>query len=152
MLEQTEALEAEGKSGSYVSNCIKPVKNWLSFNDIYVQKKIKIPNRHKLTKVDKERVPTPEELRKIIGAGDFRSKTMCGLMTFCGLRPETLGDYTGRDGLTIADFAELSVDNKRQHVEFKKIPAKLFIRPSLIHMRSVRVTRLPSLLPPPVKL
>lgn len=73
-------------SGSYISNCVKPVKNWLEFNEIYVQRKIKIKNRHKLTRVGNEKVPTQWELGLIIAAGIHRAKVMSSLMGLSGFR------------------------------------------------------------------
>jgi hypothetical protein len=130
-LDMISVLEDIGKSGSYLANCVKPIKNWLQYNVIYVQKKIKISNRHKLTKVYKERVPTPNEVGLIIGAGDFRSKTMRSQMSFSSFREEVFGDAIGRDGLTVKDLPEMTIDNHRKKITFTKIPTMVIVRDSL---------------------
>lgn len=101
LLDMVTTLEDEKKSGSYISNCVKPVKNWLQFNDIYVQKKIKIKDRHKLTTVGNEKVPTQRELGLIIGAGNYRAKVMSSQMGFSGFREEVFGDSVGEDGIRL---------------------------------------------------
>lgn len=131
LLDMISRLEEEKKSGNYISNYIKPVKSWLNFNDVYVQKKIKIKDRHKLTKFDKERVPTQTEVGQIIGAGDYRSKTMCTLMPFSSFRPEVFGNYLGNDGLMVKDFPEMVVDPVAKKVTFTKIPTMVVVRDSL---------------------
>ena len=52
------------------------------------------------------------------------------LMAFGGLRPETLGNMTGTDGLTVKDLPELKVEAGR--VMFTKIPTMVVAWPSLI--------------------
>jgi hypothetical protein len=58
-------FEAEKKSRSYIVNNIEPIKNWLSFNGININQRIKIARRNELVTVADERVPTLEELARI---------------------------------------------------------------------------------------
>lgn len=131
LLDMVSTLEAEGKSGSYISNCVKPLKNWLAFNGVYMKAKIEIANRHKLTTVANERVPTTNEVGTIIGAGDYRSKTMCSLMALAGLRNEVMGNSIGTDGLRIKDLPEMRYNNEKNTIEFTKIPTIIIIREEL---------------------
>jgi hypothetical protein len=48
LLDMVGGFKEQGKSGSYVANCIKPIKNWLAFSGVFVQTRIEITNRHKL--------------------------------------------------------------------------------------------------------
>jgi len=64
LLDIVSALEVGKRSGSYISNCVKPVKSWLDFNGIQIQQRIKISGRDELVRVADERPPTPDELRQ----------------------------------------------------------------------------------------
>jgi len=50
-------------------------------------------------------------------------------MAFSGLRPQTLGNYTGIDGIKLGDFAEAQVNEKG--IAFTKIPTMLVVRRGL---------------------
>jgi len=49
-------------------------------------------------------------------------------MAFSGVRPESLGDYTGMNGLVIGDFLEVELDNVAKRVTFKKTPSLVRVR------------------------
>lgn len=91
LLDMVSSLESEKRSGSYISNCVKPVKSWLDFNGITIQQRIKISGRDELTKFAEERTPTSDELRRILNAADLRAKAACSLVAFSRLRLEVLG-------------------------------------------------------------
>jgi hypothetical protein len=65
LMDMVTQLEAEKKSGSYIPNNVKPIMNWLSFNGININQRIKIARRNELVTVADERVPTLEELARI---------------------------------------------------------------------------------------
>lgn len=66
LMDMVTQLEAKKKSGSYIANKVKPIKNWLSFNGINInQRIIEIPRRNELVTVADERVPTQKELARI---------------------------------------------------------------------------------------
>lgn len=130
LLDMVTQLEAEKKSGSYIANNVKPVKNWLSFNGINLNQRIKIARRNELVTVGDERVPTQEELYKIFSAGSLRAKAAAALIAFGGLRPEVLGDAEGLDGLMMQDIPEMVIDHSGA-VQFARIPAIVLVRPSL---------------------
>ncbi|MGA3297617.1 MAG: site-specific integrase [Candidatus Bathyarchaeia archaeon] len=129
ILDMVSEMEAEKKSGSYISNCVKAVKSWLDFNGKHVQQKIKISNREELVRFADERPPTQEELRKILNSADLRTKSACSIVAFSGLRLETLGSYLGNDGLKIMDFPEMKI--KGGLVEFADMPTIVIARKSL---------------------
>ena len=70
-----------------------------------------------------ERTPTPEELRRIFLSGDKKARTACVLTAHCGLRPVTLGNYRGTDGLRVRDFPEMRIEGDT--VEFERTPTML---------------------------
>lgn len=91
-------IESEGKSGSYIANNVKPVKNWLAFHGIQINQKIRISNRSELTTVADERTPVQDELRKILNPGTLKQKAGASFMAFSCLRHESLGDFLAEDG------------------------------------------------------
>jgi len=131
LLDIITSMENQGKSYNYVDSMVKCVKNWLDFNEIKVTQKIRLSNEDVLVKVGDERPPMPNELRKILSMGDFRSRVACAFIAFSGVRPEVLGHYLGKDGLQIRDLPELEVLNGNQEVRFSKIPAMVVVRSSL---------------------
>jgi site-specific recombinase XerD len=60
---------------------------------------------------------------------DVRSRVACVLLAHSGLRIETLGNYTGTDGLRLKDFPEIRVEG--ESVTFDKIPTMVVVRREL---------------------
>ena len=128
LLDVIGTLEKEGRSGNYISNIVKPLKSWLAWNDIQITRAIKIP-RSQPTKVENERPPTQEELKKILNAAELRAKVACSLVAFGGCRIEVLGNYTGDDGLKMKDLPEIKVENGK--VVIAKVPTMVIARKTL---------------------
>jgi len=76
-----------------------------------------------------ERVPTLNELKRIFLSGDSKARTSCVFVAHSGLRLQTLGDYTGQDGLRIRDLPELKIEGS--NVAFSNIPALVIVRKEL---------------------
>jgi hypothetical protein len=53
-------------------------------------------------------------------------------MAFSGLRPESLGDYEGTDGLRLGDLKELKLSDE---IQFDKIPATVMVKSKLSKAR-----------------
>ncbi len=49
-------------------------------------------------------------------------------MAFSGLRPESLGNHDGSDGLRLGDFVEAEI--RPDGIEFTKVPTVLVVRRS----------------------
>lgn len=120
-------MEKEGLSPNYIQSILKGVKSWLSHNNIALTRKIKVTNSGKNRL--KERVPTQEELKRIFASGDPRSRVASILMAHSGVRPEVIGNYTGKDGLNIGDFPEMVIGENE--VSFEKIPTAIVVREEL---------------------
>lgn len=56
-----------------------------------------------------------------------RGRVAIALMAFSGLRPESLGNYDGTDGIKLVDLKELNLDT----LEFEKSPSIMIVRSSL---------------------
>lgn len=126
-------FEAQGKAGSYVLRFRKAVKSWASYNDKELKMKLNIRGINLTPTLDHERVPTREELSKILRMASPRGRVSVAMMAFSGLRPETLGDFRGTDGLRLGDFPELKVFRAR--AEFGKPPCTVVVRGNLSKAR-----------------
>lgn len=134
-------MESEGKSPGYVEGVLKGVKSWLVHNEIELKRKIRISNRGATPTLEGERVPDKGELRALLMYGDERASASMCLVAHAGLRLEVLGNAYGNDGLAIGDLPELKVHE--DHVEFTRIPTKVFVRPSISKTRHKYFTFLP---------
>jgi hypothetical protein len=129
MLDTVSSMEEQGRGGSYIQSQLKAIKSWLLHNRIEVKGKIKIKGIQETPTLKNERVPTKPELKKILLAGDEKTRAACILIAHAGLRLETLGNYSGNDGLKLSDMPELTAENGL--IEFVKVPAVVKIRGEL---------------------
>lgn len=121
--------EKKGNAGSYIKSTVKAVKSWLLFNGIKLPRKIKVKDAESNPTLSDERIPTPEELKKIFNAGDSRERTACAIVAFSGVRIGVLGNYQGNNGLKIKDISDLKIEGDQ--VKFERIPARIIVRREL---------------------
>jgi len=126
-------LEAEGKAPGYILGILKAVKSWLRYNDVKLTRRIKVSNPNATPTIENEQIPSKEELSRIFRASNPRVRTAEALMAFADLRPESLGNHDGSDGLTLRDFPELRIE--RGEVIFEKVPTMIIVRPILSKAR-----------------
>ncbi|MCL4359398.1 MAG: site-specific integrase, partial [Candidatus Thermoplasmatota archaeon] len=122
-------MEKDGKAGSYIVKFKHALRNWLNFNDITASfNGIYISGEYENPTLKDERVPNKEELSRIIRKATSRGRVAIAIMAYSGLRPESLGNYEGTDGLRLGDITDLVISDK---IEFAKIPAMITIRSRL---------------------
>ena len=126
-------MESNGKKGSYIVRFKKVLHSWLKFNDRIINFKVNIKDVNQSPTTMNERVPTKEELSTVIRKASTRGRVSISLMAFSGLRPESLGNHQGNDGLRFSDLDEIKIT--KEGIEFEKVPTKLVIRPSLSKAR-----------------
>ena len=135
-------LENEGKAGSYIVRFKKVISSWVKFNDISLDlRSVRIKEASRNPTVEDERVPTQEELSKIITVSSLRGRVSIALMAFSGLRPETIGNFKGTDGLKLSDLPELRINEGK--IEFVKVPTIIRVRSTLSKKRHEYMTFLP---------
>ena len=122
-------MEREGKAGSYIARYKKVLRSWLGFNGIDFKFGVNIAYENRAPRVEGERIPEKSELSKILRNGSLRGRLAISLLAFSGLRPETLGNAEGKDGLRISDFPEMRID--KGIVEFDKVPTMVSVRYTL---------------------
>jgi len=126
-------LEEEGKSPGYIIGLLKAVRSWLRYNDVALMRGIKVTNRNATPTIENEQVPTQAELARVLRTSPPRIRVAEALMAFADLRPESIGNHDGSDGLTLKDLPELKVEGKQ--VTFDKIPTMVVVRSSLSKTR-----------------
>lgn len=116
---------------SYIASNLKAILSWARWNRKAFEIEIKIADSGKRPTLVNERVPTNDELRKVLYAPTtkLRTRVAIAIMAFAGCRPEVQGNYTGLDGLRIKDLPELEIQEKK--VEFTKMPTRVIVREEL---------------------
>jgi integrase len=122
-------LHRKNYSPAYISNYLKAVRSWLSYNEIRLMRRIKIGNLSRTPTIEDERVPSRDELRQILNYASERGRCSIALMAFAGLRPQALGDMRGRDGLELRDLPEMRIENR--NIIFDMIPTRVVVRREL---------------------
>ena len=135
-------LHRKEYSPGYIENYLKTVRSWLEFNDIRLVRRIKIGRRNRTPTIEDERVPTRDELGQILNYASERGRCSIALMAFSGLRPHSLGNMRGTDGLEVKDLPDLKVAG--DEVVFSLTPARLVVRPELNKAGHRYFTFLPS--------
>jgi hypothetical protein len=134
-------MEQEGKAGPYLSRFKKVLNSWLSYNGVNVKLKVNIHGESDTPRIAEERVPNKEELDRILRMATPRGRVSIALMAFSGLRPQSLGNYDGSDGIRLGDFPEAEI--REDGVEFAKVPSMLVVRKSLSKARHQYFTFVP---------
>jgi site-specific recombinase XerD len=135
-------MEKEGKAGSYVERFKKVILSWTGYNNLEVKLKVNIKGASETPTIANERVPSKDELSRILRMATPRGRVSIALIAFSGLRPESLGDYVGADGVRLEDLTEAKITSKG--VEFGKVPAILLVRRVLSKARHPYFTFLSS--------
>jgi len=125
-------MEKDGKAGSYIARFRKVILSWLKFNGIRLQLTVNISGESETPTIVNERVPAKEELARILRKATSRGRVAVAMMAFSGLRPESLGDYEGTDGLRLGDIKELKISDE---IQFDKIPATVLVKSKLSKAR-----------------
>jgi hypothetical protein len=128
-------MEKQGKLGSYLIRFKRVLRSWLRYNnvDASLMLDVNISGEYNSPTVANERVPTKEELSSVIRKASARGRVAVALMAFSGLRPESLGDYEGKDCLKLGDLPELKISGS--DISFAKTPAQVVVRPNLSKAR-----------------
>lgn len=125
--------EKEGKAGSYIERFKKVILSWTSYNNLDVKLKVNIKGASDTPTIANERVPSKDELSRILRMVSTRGRVSIAMTAFSGLRPESLGDYLGADGIRLEDFTEAKMS--AIGIQFEKVPTILLVRRALSKAR-----------------
>jgi hypothetical protein len=134
MLDYVSGMEKQDYTGSYIDSTLKCVKSWLSHNGKEMRRKIRIKGARDAPTLQDERVPTKEELKRVFLSGDQKARTASVLIAHSGIRIESLGNYKGKDGLTVSDLPEMKIQNGT--VTFDRKPTMIVVRKELSKARN----------------
>lgn len=126
-------MERKGKAGSYIIRFKKVILSWLTYNNLDVKLKVNIKGKSETPTIADERVPSKEELGKILRMASRRGRVSVALMALSGLRPESLGNFVGTDGIRLGDFKESKIT--KDEVSFVQLPSMLAVRNQLSKTR-----------------
>ncbi|MCP8311618.1 MAG: tyrosine-type recombinase/integrase, partial [Candidatus Methylarchaceae archaeon HK02M1] len=80
------------------------VRSYMNYKKAPFELELKIKGRTQTPTIEDERIPSPEELRKILHHADIRAKVCMSLIAFAGLRFESISS------LTLADLVDLDIE------------------------------------------
>jgi integrase len=135
MEQKTNPLTGKKYAPSYIECYLKAIISWAKWNRKTFEMKIKIADLSKRPTVADERIPTNEELRRVLYADTtpLRTRVAIAIIAFSGCRLGVLGNYLGTDGLKLKDLPELVTDGGK--VSFKSVPTLVVVRPELSKSR-----------------
>lgn len=121
-------MQKAGKMGTYISKFKHSINNFQRFNKRSVMVNVDIRNENKSSKYNGEIIPTKPVLQSIFDTATPRARVIVSLMAFSGLRPESIGDYLGNDGIKLKDLSGLDMDT----LEFTEFPSKIRVRDTML--------------------
>jgi hypothetical protein len=84
-------------------------ESWLAHFDVQVTRKLRIANLESTPTLEDERVPQGGEMGEILSRAKLFEGAAISLISKAGLRPETLGNYDGSDGLVVKDLPDVVI-------------------------------------------
>ncbi len=125
---------AKGFKPSYVRNLLVAIRSWLGHFGLTIDRKIKLPT----TDYVEETIPTKEEFSQILRHRYPRARVIASLMGFAGLRPQSISNYQGTDGLRLKDLPDLKIEGDKVIIE--KTPMRVIVRRTLSKTRHQYMT------------
>ena len=127
LVRYAKTLQGSGRLPSYIAKTFVGIKGWLRFNRVEFDQfpRLRVVQGESIRE---ERVPTQEELRRILSTYSARGRVVSLLMAHTGVRPGVLAAIDGSDGLRLSDLKdlELGADPKFGRVPFHLVvPARL---------------------------
>ena len=130
----------EKYSPGYIANQLKAIKSWADFSGKPIQRRIRIANTQRRPTLKNERVPTQQELKRLLYAATtpLRTRAAITFIAHAGMRIETLGDYSGTNGIKISDMSGIQLKDNR--VSFQNVPAMIVVPGELSKSRRQYIT------------
>jgi len=118
LIHYAQGLQSAGRLPSYISKTFVGIKGWLRFNQIPFDQfpRLRVVQGESIRE---ERVPTQEELRRILSTYSGRGRVVALLMAHTGVRPGVLATIDGGEGLRLRDIVDLVLTPEPR---FEKLP------------------------------
>ena len=132
LIRDAAKLKAEGRLDSYIVKLYQGLGTYLRFNRIRFDG---IPHLSPIkgASLVNERVPSPEELGRVLEHLSLRGRVIALFMAHTGVRPGVLGSYQGESGLTLADLLDLKLE--KGGLSFPETPFAVRVPASLSKTR-----------------
>ncbi len=131
-LDFVRKMENKGYAGAYIKRFKEMLKSYGKFCGKIVNLNINIKGENQYLTLENEVVPSKEELSRLLRKATSRGRVSISLMAYAGLRPESLGNYEGTDGLRLKDIKGLRLTD---NIEFDKIPIMVSVKSMLSKAR-----------------
>lgn len=116
LLTRLAARQKESKLlDAYIAKSFGGLRSWLEFCHVAFDGYPKLAPV-KGQSIASERVPTPEELGRVLDRLSARGRVSALLMAHSGLRPGAIGSYGGADGLRLQDIPDLKLGKTPEFV------------------------------------
>ncbi len=125
-------MEKQGYAGTYIKRFKNVLRSWGKFNGLNPNLNVNITGEQLYKTTEDERVPSKEEISRLLRKATSRGRVSISLMAYAGLRPESLGNYEGTDGLRLKDIKGLRL---LENIEFDKIPLMVNVKSMLSKAR-----------------
>lgn len=102
-------MEEQQMAPQYIKSVMTSTKSWLAHFDVRITRKLRIANVDSTPTLENERVPQGSEMAEILSRASLFAGAAMSLVSKAGLRPETLGNYDGTDGLMMKDLPDIVV-------------------------------------------
>lgn len=127
LIKDAAELKRDGKLDSYISKFSVGLKSYLKFNHVSFDG---YPSLSSITgaSLSTERVPTPEELGRVLERLSLRGRVTALFMAHSGVRPGVLGAYQAERGLRLRDIPDLDLDKVPSFAEIPfvvRVPADI---------------------------
>jgi hypothetical protein len=129
-------LKKQGRLDTYIEKTFSGLKNYLAFRHVDFNGYPKLAPIQGAS-LERERVPTPEELGVVLERLSLRGRTIALLLAHAGVRPQVVGSYQGESGLTLGDLPELKLGKEPR---FDEIPFVIRVPAALSKTRRSYVT------------
>jgi len=130
------SLQKKGRTDAYVAKTFRGLRSWLEFNSIDFDRYPKLSSVSGST-LRSERVPTPEELRRILSGLSPRGRVIALLMAHSGLRPGVIGSYQAENGLRVRDLPDIGLGKAPS---FRRLPFLIRVPAELSKTRRDYIT------------
>lgn len=128
-------MQKAQKMGSYIAKYKHAINNFLSFCHRTYHVEVRkldneILNEGKSSKYNGEKIPLKNQLQRVLEKATPRGRVIIALMAFSGLRPESIGNYNGSDGIRLKDLEGLDLSDPN-NLRFTQFPFKIHVRDTL---------------------
>ena len=123
-------MEKDHKMGSYIAKYKHAINSFLKYHKRTKKLDTEIMNEGKSSKYNRETIPSKVDLQHLFEKSTPRGRVIISLMAFSGLRPESIGNYLGNDGIRLKDLSGLDLSDPTEP-KFTDFPIKIMVRDTL---------------------